>query len=583
MILCTRILTCLMATLLSSTVLARSPVVPATEHINPEAATGFQQHDLAYAQYHMVSAANPIAAQAGADILAAGGSAADAAIATQLVLNVVEPQSSGIGGGGFIISYDAPSGDVQAFDGRETAPAMADSDQFVVNGSVMSFHDAVNSGKSVGTPGLIRMLGLLHKQQGRLPWGQLFDPAIAVAERGFSVSPRLHQLLAENDGLLNQPAAAAYFYDASGSAWPVGHTLKNPALAKVYRTLAQKGPDAFYTGWIAERIVDAVRRHPVPGNLGLDDLENYQSLQRPPLCMPYKVYTLCGMPPPSAGPLAVMQILGILSHTPILEHAPDSLMSVHYFSEAGRLAFADRDAYVADPDFVDVPVVRLLDPDYLRKRAALIRADRSMGVAQAGKLPDRAVPGAGITLELPSTTHVVAADSWGNVVSMTNSIESAFGSKIFVEGFLLNNQLTDFSFAATGADPDMRVNRVEPMKRPRSSMAPMLVLENGTPVIAIGSPGGSAIINYVAKTILGVLDWNLNIQQAIDLPNFGSRNRATELEKGSSATGLADGLRELGHDVQEVDFPSGLQGLVLTPEGIQGGADPRREGRALGH
>src|SRR5690554_3918103 len=326
MILCTRILTCLMATLLSSTVLARSPVVPATEHINPEAATGFQQHDLAYAQYHMVSAANPIAAQAGADILAVGGSAADAAIATQLVLNVVEPQSSGIGGGGFIVSYDAPSGEVQAFDGRETAPAVTAPDLFTSQGVVMNFRDAVNSGRSVGTPGLIRMLGALHEQQGRLPWGQLFDPAIAVAEWGFEVSPRLHRLLAENDALREQDAAAAYFYDAAGKAWPVGHTLKNPALAKVYRTLAEQGPDAFYTGWIAERIVDAVRHHSMPGNLGLDDLQNYESLQRPSLCMPYKVYTLCGMPPPSAGPLAVMQILGILSHTTIADHAPDSLM-----------------------------------------------------------------------------------------------------------------------------------------------------------------------------------------------------------------------------------------------------------------
>lgn len=579
----TRILTGLTAVLFSSIVLARGPISLATEHINPEAATGFQQHELAHAKHHMVSAANPIAARAGADILAAGGSAADATIATQLVLNVVEPQSSGIGGGGFIVGYDAQSGEVQAFDGRETAPARTNSDLFTTNDSVMSFPDAMNSGKSVGTPGLVHMLGQLHKAQGRLPWGQLFEPAIAVAERGFQVSPRLHKLLAENDGLRSQAAAAAYFYDASGQAWPVGHTLKNPALAKVYRTLAVHGPDAFYTGWIAQRIVDAVHDHPVPGSLDLDDLQGYQSLQRTPLCMPYKVYTLCGVPPPSAGPLAVMQILGILSNTPISDHAPESLMSVHYFSEAGRLAFADRDAYVADPAFVDVPVKQLLDQDYLRQRAALIRADRSMGVARPGSLFARDVPhGPDPVLEKPSTTHVAVADSWGNVVSMTTSIESAFGSKIFVEGFLLNNQLTDFSFVATDASDQPRVNRVESMKRPRSSMAPMLVLENGKPVMAIGSPGGSAIINYVAKTILGVLDWNLNIQQAIDLPNFGSRNRDTELEKGSSLTDLSGRLRELGHSVREVDFPSGLQGLVLTSEGIQGGADPRREGRASG-
>ncbi len=395
---------------------------------------------------------------------------------------------------------------------------------------------------------------------------------------------RLHKLLAENDGLRAQSAAAAYFYDASGNAWPVGHNLKNPALARVYRTLADDGPDAFYSGWIAERIVDAVQHHAVPGNLDLNDMRSYQALRRDPLCMPYKVYTLCGMPPPSAGPLAVMQILGILSHTPIADYEPDSLMAVHYFSEAGRLGFADRDVYVADPDFVDVPVAGLLDPDYLRQRAALIQPDQAMGVAQAGALPGSDVPHeVGETLEVPATTHVVAADAWGNVISMTNSIESAFGSKIFVEGFLLNNQLTDFSFSATDADLNNVVNRVEPLKRPRSSMAPMLVLEDGKPVMAIGSPGGSAIINYVAKTILGVLDWNLNIQQAIDLPNYGSRNRDTELEKGSSVVGLTDALRGLGHDVREVEFPSGLQGLVFTPNGIQGGADPRREGRALGY
>lgn len=571
-----------MIVLFSSVVLARAPSAPAYVHLNPEAATGFEQRELAYAQHYMVSAANPVAAQAGADILAAGGSAADAVIATQLVLNVVEPQSSGIGGGGFLVSYDADSGDVQAFDGRETAPAGVSRSLFAEDAAITTFRDAVNSGKSVGTPGLIRMLASLHDQHGRLPWGRLFEPAIGVAENGFAVSPRLHTLLAENKALRDQAAAAAYFYDESGQPWPVGHILKNPALARVYRTLATEGPDAFYTGWIAESIVQAVRQHAVPGDLSLNDMRDYQSLQRPPLCTPYKVYTLCGMPPPSAGPLAVMQILGILAHTPIADLEPDSVMALHYFSEAGRLAFADRDAYVADPDFVDVPVTALLDPDYLRQRAALIRSDRSMGVAQPGRIAGTTPNGADAALELPSTTHVVTTDPAGNVVSMTTSIESAFGSKIFVEGFLLNNQLTDFSFALGDAGVDRGVNRAEPLKRPRSSMAPMLVLSNGKPVMAIGSPGGSAIINYVAKAILGVLDWNLNIQDAIDLPNYGSRNGDTELEKGSSVVALGPALRELGHDISEVDFPSGLQGLVLTPDGIQGGADPRREGRAVG-
>lgn len=577
-----RVLTTAMAVLFSSVVLARVPAVDIA-HLNPEGASGFGQHELAHAQHYMVSAANPIAAQAGADILAAGGSAADAAITTQLVLNVVEPQSSGIGGGGFLVSYDARSGAVQAFDGRETAPAATRPGHFAEIDSEDAFWAAVNSGRSVGTPGLVRMLAALHEQQGRLPWGQLFESAIGVAENGFAVSARLHKLLAQSDALREQDAAAAYFYDESGQPWPVGHILRNPDLARVYRTLALEGPDAFYTGWIAERIVESVQRHTVPGGLGLDDMRDYKPMPRDPLCMPYKVYRVCGMPPPSAGPLAVMQILGILADTPVTDYAPDALMSVHYFSEAGRLAFADRDAYVADPDFVDVPVRALLDPEYLRQRAALIRPDQSMGVAQPGALPDTALPeDLGEALELPSTTHIVTTDPQGNVVSMTTSIESAFGSKIFVEGFLLNNQMTDFSLGATEAEDGLVANRVEPLKRPRSSMSPMLVLRDGKPVMAIGSPGGSAIINYVAKAILGVLDWNMDIQQAIDLPNYGSRNQETELEAGSAVAGLADGLRKLGHSVREVEFPSGLQGLVFTPDGIQGGADPRREGRAIG-
>lgn len=571
-----------LAGLCSSAVLARGPAA-GIAHVNPEAATGIERHELVQAKHYMISAANPIAAQAGADILAMGGSAADAAIATQLVLNVVEPQSSGIGGGGFLVSYDAQSGQVQAYDGRETAPAASGSGLFADVNSMDTFWAAVNSGRSVGTPGLVRMLAALHEQQGRLPWGQLFESAIGVAENGFEVSPRLYKLLAQSDALGRQEAAAAYFYDGAGRPWPVGHVLKNPDLARVYRTLALEGSDSFYDGWIAQRIVEAVQGHAVPGTLSRDDMRGYQAVHRNPLCMSYKVYSVCGMPPPSAGPLAVMQMLGILAHTPMVDFAPDDLMAVHYFSEAGRLAFADRDAYVADPDFVDVPVSALLDPDYLRQRAALIRPGQSMGVAQPGDLPGIALPQSqDEALELPATTHIVAADHWGNVVSMTTSIESAFGSKIFVEGFLLNNQLTDFSLGTAGAAGDRAVNRVQPLKRPRSSMAPMLVLQDGKPFMAIGSPGGSAIINYVAKAMVGVLDWNLNIQQAIDLPNYGSRNQDTELEKGSTVVELADGLRRLGHMVREADFPSGLHGIVLTPAGIQGGADPRREGRAIG-
>lgn len=555
------------------------------QDINPEAASQSvsPKRDVVHAQHYMVSSANPLATQAGADILAEGGSATDALIASQMVLNLVEPQSSGIGGGAFIVAYDASTQSVRAYDGRETAPAAARSDRFMKSGQAIPFWEAVNSGRSVGTPGLLRVLALMHEQQGRLSWSRLFQPAIALADKGFPVSERLHALLVNNNGLRDQAAAAAYFYDPKGEPWSVGHNLANPALAQVLRQVAERGPKAFYEGVVAQNIVNAVAGHAVPGDLTLQDLSDYKALERSPACTAYKVYTLCGMPPPSSGPLTVMQMLGILSHTPIAGLLPDSLEAVHYFAEAGKLAYADRDVYVADPAFIDVPVKAMLDPKYLALRADLIRSDRTIGRAPPGDpVGMLAVRGKDNSPELPSTTHVVVVDGEGNVVSMTSTIESAFGSKIFVDGFLLNNQLTDFSLSDVDAQGKPVANRLEPLKRPRSSMAPMLVLKDGKPVMAIGSPGGSAIINYVAKTLLGVLDWGLNIQEAIDLPNRGSRNSFTELEKGSSLHGLAVGLRAMGHEVREVDFPSGLQGVVLTPYGLEGGSDPRREGVSLG-
>lgn len=568
---------------LDSAVVAPSGSGVLVEDINPEAATARGEHTVARGAHYMMTTANPLATQAGVDILARGGSAADAVIAAQMVLNVVEPQSSGIGGGAFIVSYDAVERRIRAYDGRETAPAAARSDRFMKNNKPIAFADAVNSGRSVGTPGLLRSLELVHENEGKLPWKALFQPAIAVATDGFAVSPRLHTLLAQDDALRKQSAAAAYFYDDAGDPWPVGHKLTNPALARVMNEIGRKGADAFYSGAIAHAIVDAVGRHAVPGDLALSDLSDYEARERAPLCVAYFEYRLCGMPPPSSGPLAVMQMLSILKNTPVAALKPDSLAAVHYFSEAGKLAYADRDFYVADPDFVDIPVAALLSPAYMTQRAALIQADRSMGQASAGDpVHGRAVRGQGATPELPSTTHIVAADATGNVVSMTSSIESAFGSKIFVKGFLLNNQLTDFSLTNVDEYGKFVANRIEPRKRPRSSMSPMIILKHDKPYMAIGSPGGSAIINYVAKTILGVLGWNLNIQEAIDLPNFGSRNRGLEIEKGSGLENLMPGLEAMGHEVREVDFPSGLQGLVITPEGIEGGADPRREGLALG-
>ena len=555
----------------------------AVEDINPEAATGLGRHAVVRAPRFMMTTANPLATQAGYDVMAHGGSAGDAAIAAQMVLNLVEPQSSGIGGGAFIVTYDARSGRVQTYDGRETAPAAARSDRFVRNHKTMPFQDAVNSGRSAGTPGLLSVLDLLHRQQGQMPWAALFAPAITLAEQGFPVSERLHALLDSSAALRAQPAAAAYFYDDQGRAWPVGHSLRNPPLAQVFRRVADEGIDAFYSGAVAQDIVDAVARHPVPGDLTLADLYRYEARERPALCAPYEQFQLCGMPPPSSGPLAVMQMLILLTHTPIRMLPPDSVGAVHYFAEAGKLAYADRDFYVADPDFVDVPVDGLLDADYLSARAGLIDDDQSMGRASAGDPVNvLTLRGKDDSPEIPSTSHLVAVDGDGNVVSMTSSIESAFGSKILVDGFLLNNQLTDFSFSAADAEGRPVANRIEPLKRPRSSMSPMIVLRHEKPVMAIGSPGGSAIINYVAKTILGVLDWGLDIQQAIDLPNFGSRNRYTELERGTPLHRLIPGLDAMGHEVREIDFPSGLQGVVFTGNGLEGGADRRREGLALG-
>lgn len=561
------------------------PAAPAQAHqyLNPEAATGFVERHNVVANRYMVVAANPLASQAGLAMLDQGGSAADAAIAMQLVLGLVEPQSSGLGGGGFALAYGAGDDVLLAFDGRETAPASARPDRFLRNGTPMPFRDAVNSGLSVGIPGLVALLGELHARHGVLPWPTLFAPAIRLARDGFPVSPRLYSLLEGSDALRHSPTAGPHFYDAQGRPWPVGHVLRNPAYADTLELLAQAGPDAFYHGAIPRAILEAVASHDVPGRLTLDDFAAYRVQVSDALCMPYRRYQLCGSPPPGSGALAVMQILGIARHTPLATLGPTSSEAIHYFSEAGRLAFADRDRYVADPAFVDVPVQGMLDAAYLKARAARIRADASLGVAPPGVPPGAPARAPDTTREQASTTHLVAVDARGNAVSMTSSVESAFGNKQMVRGFLLNNQLTDFALAPAAADGAPLANRVEPGKRPRSSMAPMMVLADGEPHFLVGSPGGSAIINFVAQALLGVLDWNLSVQEAFDLPHYGSRNRATELEAGRFDAGVVSQLRERGHEVREQAFPSGLHGIMRLPDGrLQGGADPRREGLALG-
>lgn len=554
---------------------------PAAVDLNPEAATASLQRDKVTSSKSMVVTAHPLATRAGLRMLDQGGSAVDAAIASQLVLGLVEPQSSGIGGGGFLLLFQPGKG-LLSYDGRETAPAASSLDRFELDGKTMSFKQAVNSGRSVGVPGLLRSLELMHQDGGRLPWASLFAPAIELAEQGFEVSPRLHALIADNPELADKPAARAYFLDEQGRPWPVGHRLRNPAYAQVLKTLAQQGADAFYRGDLASDMAAAVAADPIPGDLSQADLRDYRALRREPLCMDWQRWALCGMAPPSSGPLTVMQMLGMLQHTPIASVDPQSAQAIHYFAEAGRLAFADRDAWVADPAFVSVPQQAMLAPAYLKARAALIRPDRSLGHASPGQpLADRQAA-ADNTLELPSTTHVSVADAQGQVVSMTTSVESAFGSKIMVHGFLLNNQLTDFALSPRDELGRLSVNRVEPGKRPRSSMAPMMVLEQGRPVIALGSPGGSAIILYVAQALTGMLMWDLDAQQAVSLPHYGSRNWATELEAGTAITEQAQALRAMGHEVREQPFPSGTHVIRWTAQGLEAGVDPRREGLALG-
>ncbi|MBR7635844.1 gamma-glutamyltransferase [Janthinobacterium lividum] len=574
--------------------LAASPVFAEVPQKAPEIATAYAEKSGWAAQKFMVAAANPLAADAGYQMLKKGGSAIDAAIATQLVLTLVEPQSSGIGGGAFLL-YSTAKG-VQAFDGRETAPASADEHLFQnADGSPVSRATGVVGGRSVGAPGVLRMLELAHKEHGKLPWATLFGPAIKLAHGGFPVSQRLNGLLNWDQALKRDPVAAAYFYDKEGKAWPVGHVLKNPQLARTLREIARGGADAFYQGRIARDIAAKVAAHPTnPGKLTAQDIAGYRAKVREPVCSDYKAWTVCGMPPPSSGGIAIAQMLGMLEVKDIRPYAPvDGVLdaqAIHLFSEAGRLAYADRNRYVADTDFVPLPgngIASMLDKTYLAQRASLI-GDKSMGRALPGTPPGMQVAwGMDNALQRPSTSHLVAVDAFGGGLSMTTSVEDAFGSRQMVDGFLLNNQLTDFSFDSRDADGPI-ANRVEAGKRPRSAMSPTLVFEKGTHklVLATGSPGGSSIINYVAKVLVGTMDWGMNVQQAINLPNFGSRNGPTELEKGRAPAAQVEALQAMGHEVRVIEQNSGLQGIMrLNAHGKDfwfGGADPRREGMVRG-
>ncbi|MBF9197921.1 gamma-glutamyltransferase [Microvirga terrestris] len=551
---------------------------------SPEAPTGRTSKPVGTATKDMVAAANPLAAQAGREILAAGGSAVDAAIAVQLVLNLVEPQSSGIGGGAFMVFWDGRT--MAALDGRETAPAAAKPERFLgPDGKPMKFYDAVVGGRSVGVPGTPRLLELAHKNWGKLSWQQVIEPAARLAEEGFAISPRLNGLLTQEKYLQNDPVARAYFYEPDGKPKAVGTVLKNPAFAKTLRTVAEKGVDAFYSGEIAQDIVATVTGHPTnPGDMTLDDLKGYKVQEREALCGSYRTYRICGMGPPSSGQVAVQQMMGVLETQDMaaVKPGPDA---AHWLAEAGRLAYADRALFLADPAFVNVPVKGLTDPGYIKSRAALVDPNKSMGKAKPGDPPFQKTflwgPSDGIEY---GTSHISIVDRNGNAVSMTTTIEDGFGSRLMTKsGFLLNNELTDFSFATT-EDGKPIANRVEAGKRPRSSMAPTMVLDGSGKLYAVvGSPGGSLIPNYVAKTLVGILDWKLDPQVAADLPNMGSRNGPTELEAGTEAEGWKTGLEAKGHEVKLIDQNSGIHAIVVTPAGLVGGADSRREGVAIGN
>ncbi|MFN3273151.1 MAG: gamma-glutamyltransferase [Paracoccus sp. (in: a-proteobacteria)] len=533
----------------------------------------------------MVTAAHPLAVEAGARVLEAGGSAADAMVAVQVVLGLVEPQSSGLGGGAFLVWYDAATGEVTTLDGRETAPMLATPTLFQDDeGQPLGFMDAVVGGRSVGTPGTPRLLEMVHRKWGRANWSGLFEDGIRLAEEGFTVSPRLATLVAgEGEALSRYPATAGYFFPG-GQPVAEGATLQNPAYARSLRALAQGGADAFYRGEIAQEIVAAVRgAEDNPGLLGMDDLAAYRVVERPAVCVDYRAHDVCGMGPPSSGGLTVGQILGMLGGYDLAGMDAESPDAWRLIGDASRLAFADRGRFMADSDFVPMPTEGLIDPDYLASRAELLAGDDSLPETAPGTpgWSHAMLWGQDHALELPSTSHISIVDADGNALSMTTTIENGFGARIMAAGFLLNNELTDFSFTTHDESGYPIANALAPGKRPRSSMAPAIVLKDGAPVMVIGSPGGSRIIGYVARAIIAHLDWGMNIQAAVAAPNLVNRFGPMDVEPGLPAA-LSDGLAAMGFELNETELTSGLQGIVITPEGLEGGADPRREGIAIG-
>ena len=565
----------------------------------PELPTGYIPKPGWATDHFAVASANPIATDAGYQILSAGGSAVDAAIAVQLVLTLTEPQSSGIGGGAFLLAWDGE--EIHAYNGRETAPSGASEILFLdENGDPLPYADAVRSGLSVGVPGTLALLKTAHDNHGILPWSDLFTPAITLSEQGFRMGARLHSLLESDQTLRNDPIAAAYFYNTDGSPIQVGETVYNPALAQILRDVAEFGVETFYSGIVAEDIVARVKSHHRPGTIEVEDIAAYLDLdlKTEVMCNEWRSYNICGFPPPSSGHLAIMQILGIMDHlespeTELADSVPTAEW-LHQFLEASKLSFADRNQYVADPRFVEAPGSNwnsMLSEEYLQERASMV-SGTSMRQANPGN-PGSITSMFGSQIYQPEsgTSHISIVDRDGNAVSMTTTIESGFGSRIMSNGgtdlnggFLLNNELTDFSLSPVDEYGNLIANRVEPGKRPRSSMSPTLIFdrESGDFLATVGSPGGAAIIHYTAKAIYGMYGWGLNAQQAIDLPNFANFNGPSVLEEGAFPDRIIQQLEEMGHVITLRALTSGIQAIQVTEEGLYGGADPRREGNVMG-
>jgi gamma-glutamyltranspeptidase / glutathione hydrolase len=549
----------------------------------------------ARAEKQLVVSANPYASEAGLRILRAGGSAVDAAIAVQLVLTLVEPQSSGIGGGAFMLVYAAPenggAGAITAYEGRETAPKAATPDMFLgPNGRPESFANVGAGGLAVGVPGALRMLELAHRDHGRLPWADLFAPAIELAENGFDVSPRLFGLLNGFKRFARAEDFRRYFYDGAGEPHPVGYRLKNPEYAATLRALAAAGgAEPMHTGALAAAIADRVRNNNVrAGRMTPQDLASYEAHVSAPLCSPYRAWRVCGPQLPSSGGITTQQVLGILAQLKLPDIQTQPVQAIHLFAEANRLAFADRNLYLGDPKFVSAPVAGLLDAGYLRERAALIDPGKAMATVEAGDpLPAAAwdyAPGA--AAERPSTSHFSIVDRHGDAVAMTTSVQGAFGSQLMVGGFILNNQLTDFDYVPVAGGKPV-ANRVEGGKRPLSSMSPTMLLdERGRLRLLVGSPGGTRIIGFVAQSIVGIVDWKLDAQQAVAAPHFLAEEGPIEIEEGTALAAHVEALEALGHRVVQNDMNSGLHAIAIeyTRRGrvLLGGVDPRREGVAAG-